>query len=242
MRDSLRRTLALTEFELGRIASAPATRVGVILFAALLVATEWVLPKTTGRSPEAGSAFGYAYLAAALITLRLGLAADREWAFDEYLTVNFVLPGQYLAAKVLALAGYLLAFGLYTFAVALVVAGGGVHVAGWHAVLFTLATWTFTPLILLVELVVDTRFPAVLGVLVLWVAVLLAELTYGIPALLDALGLVVQAYSFASLRPLGVRAGVAVPLVLLFLYPLWRLRLESGPPVFRFLGRGARGR
>lgn len=240
MRDWVRRAGGLLAFEFGRIAGALVTRAAVILFAALLVIAEWVVPLATGKAAEVGDAFGYAYFGAALFTLRLGLAADRESAFDEYLTVNFISPGQYVAAKVLALAGYLLAFGLYAFGVAALVTAGSVQVAGWYAVLFTLLSWTLTPLILLIELVMETRVPAVVGLLVLIIAAALAEGWYDRYTLVQVLGLLVRPYSWASLTPLGVRAFVVTPLVLLALYPFCALRLRSGRALPLLPGRARR--
>jgi hypothetical protein len=225
--DGAGRTLvrSLAAFELRRIARSRTTLLAGFLFAAVLALGQWAGARSSSRGQPDGM-FGYAYLLVAFLTLRFRLATDRETCLDEYLTANFVSPGQYLTGKVIALAGYLLALGVYAFGVAAAMSWGDIRYALWYAVLFTLVAWVFAPLVGLVEALVATRVPAIVVALAfVSAAVVMMALGSEPEPLLDLFGLHVQRFEYGSLGPLTVRATVAVPAGYLLLYSVVRRRL-----------------
>ena len=91
-------------------------------------------------------------------------------------------------------------------------------------VLMTLVVWMLLPALLLVEICIDTRYPALFVLLAFVATLIVGRLMLGPVAIVRLLGLDVERYVYASLGPLGVRALVSGWL-LVVLYPLCRLRL-----------------
>lgn len=216
---------ALAVFELCRRARSRITLLAGLLFAIVLALGHWV-----ARGPDAGGdpdrMFGYAYLLAALLTLRLGLAVDRESDFDEFLTANFISPVGYLTGKIVALAAFLLAFALYTFTIAIAMSLGDFRYAAWYTLLFTLMVWVFSPLVALVELGMTTRVPAMVVAIALVASMMvLAGLGKNPEIVVQAFGLNVKRYEYGTLWPLVARSAFAVPAAYAALYALLRRRL-----------------
>lgn len=224
MRAVIAQCSAVAVFELRQLVRARSTALGVASFFLLLALGHWAYWSARPPRPMDDRLFGYAYIAAMAFSLRLGLAADRERALDEYLVTNFVAPACYIGGKLLAAAAYLAAFGACAFAAALLLSAGEWTYALWYTLLFSLVAWVFLPAILLIELATDTRAPAAAAFVGFVVALVAVRQLYGAPVLVDALGLRVERFAFDTLAPLAARA-LAVPGILALLYPLCRWRL-----------------
>lgn len=227
--EKFRAVPAIAIFELRRIVRSSATLIVVATFPLVLMLGHSVSP----AGAEDDRYFGYAYLLVMFVTLRFRLATDRDLAFDEYVVTNLTTPSAYVVGKIIAVLTYLVSFGLYAFVVAVAVSAGDLRYGAWYAVLFTLVAWVFSPLVLLVEVVLRSRTPAlVVGLLYVATGTLLVGVGAGPDHLLTAFGLHVEAYRPSTLQPLAVRAVLAVPTVFagLVLFTGWKLR--SIPPAF----------
>lgn len=215
---------ALVGVELRRIARAPGTAVGVVGFLVLLAVGHWSYWTTLPPRPQDDHLFVWAYIIAMCGMLRFGLAEDRELDLDEYLVTNLVSPLRYMLSKLLAVTAMLGVFGAGAFVCAAAASAGDLRYAAWYTVVMTLVTWMLLPVLLLVELVIDSRYPAIF-VLISFVATLVAaRLVSGPMVIVELLGLDVERYVYSSLAPLAVR-GVVAAWLLAVLYPLCRLRL-----------------
>lgn len=218
------RVRALAAVELRRMMRAPGTLVGVAGFLVLLAVGHWSYWTSLPPRPEDDRLFVWAYIVAMCGMLRFGLAEDRELGIDEYLVPNLVPPFRYALSKLLATVAMLGIFGAGAFICAAAASVGDLQYAAWYTVLMTLVVWMLLPVLLLVEICIDTRYPALFVLLVFVATLIVGRLMLGPVAIVQLLGLDVQRYVYASLGPLGVRALVSGWL-LVVLYPLCRLRL-----------------
>jgi hypothetical protein len=218
------RVRALVGVELRRIARAPGTAVGVVGFLVLLAVGHWSYWTTLPPRPEDDHLFVWAYIIAMCGMLRFGFAEDRELDLDEYLVTNLVSPLRYVLSKLLAVAAMLGVFGAGAFACAAAASAGDLQYAAWYTVLMTLVTWMSLPALLLIELAIDSRYPAIFVLMAFAATLVAGRLVFGSLVIVEALGLDIERYAYASLAPLAVRAAVAAWL-LVVLYPLCRLRL-----------------
>lgn len=203
--------MPLASFEIWRFCGRRIVAVALLLFAALLAAgrvDQW-------RGEELahdGGFFGYAYLLAAVLLMRFGFAADRRLRFDEYLVVNHVSAPSYYTAKVLAMAGVLVGFGVIAAVLEAAFAGGNLADAFWLAAAFTLVAWIFAPFAMFVEMRLDTSVPAaavLLGFFALVLAEYLSLRRLVSVELLGLQGLIVG--DWRSLGPLAIRAVLFAP-------------------------------
>lgn len=218
------RLRALVAVELQRAMRSPGALVGVAGFLILLGVGHWSYWTSLPPRPEDDRLFVWGYIVAMCGMFRLGLSEDRELALDEYLVSNLVSPLRYALSKLLATIAVVGIFGAGAFVCAAAASAGDFQYAAWYTVLMTLVVWTLLPVLLLVELGIDTRYPALFVLLIFIAAVVVGRLALGPIAIVRVMGLELERYVYSSLAPLGVRALVA-GWVLVLLYPLWRLRL-----------------
>ena len=216
--------LDVAVFELRRVLRSPATVVGIIGFTVLLAVGHWSYWSALPPRATDDRMFGWAYIVAMCAILRFGFAEDRELRFDEYLVSNLVSPLRYALGKLVAVVVVLLAFGAVAALLGFILGAADGRYAVWYATLFTLVAWVYLPAILLVELVVATRYPTAFVFITFVVCVVFARMFVGVDAITNALGFDVARFDYASLEPLAVRALVS-PWLLILLYPLCRLRL-----------------
>lgn len=218
------RMRALVAVEVQRALRSPGALVGLSGFLILLGVGHWSYWTSLPPRPEDDRLFVWGYIVAMCGMFRLGLGEDRELALDEYLVSNLVSPLQYALSKLLATIAVVGIFGAGAFLCAAAASAGDIRYAAWYTVLMTLVVWTLLPVLLLVELGIDTRYPALFVLLIFIATVIVGRLALGPIAIVRVMGLEIERYVYSSLAPLGVRALVAA-WVLVLLYPLWRLRL-----------------
>lgn len=172
--------------------------------------------------------FGFGYIAAAAMVVRLGWADDRVRGFDEYLTVNFVHARDYLGAKLLALLGTIAAAGAFGFLAALAISGGDPVYAGWYAAAYSIEAALLVPLIVGIECASDVTVPAPAAILVFFVAALIAEPLVGIERLMTWIGLPDRPYDPAQLARFAGRVLIIDVMALALLYPACARRLGDG--------------
>lgn len=231
MKEFFRHTAAVATFELRRMGRSRSTILGILAFAALLAIGHWSYWKALPPRPEDDRLFGYAYVAAMILCLRFGLADDRATRFDRFLGDNLISPIRLLAGKLQAVAAFLLLFGAYAFTLALAFSTGEWVYAWWYVLRFTLTAWVFLPIVVLVEVAMDMRYPVAVvltGFMILMVA---ADPLVGVETVTDALGLRAKRFQFGTLTPLTGRAILATG-ALVLLYPLctWRMMGWSHRP------------
>lgn len=226
MRVLLRQTQAVTTLELMRVARARATPVALVGFVALLALGQWLHLRALHPRPDDDRLFGYAFLAALMIGLRFGFSTDRKHGTEQLMLGNLIQPAALYLGKVVALTATLLIFTGIALLSAAIISTGDWNFALWYALVMMLAIWLFTPLILLMELGMETRYPGLAAFASFVVLVAIATFTIGAPKLTQLLGFELQRFNYATLQPLAWRTLLAA-LALGFLYPLWRWR--AGP-------------
>ncbi|HEX7049691.1 MAG TPA: hypothetical protein VF188_05715 [Longimicrobiales bacterium] len=227
MMRGIERTVAVARFELRRLLRSRSTLIAIACFLMVLAAGHWSYWASMPPRAADDRLFGYAYIGAMILSLRLGLAADRDLGLDAFLVRNFVAPVEYLAGKVLAVAVQLVGFGVLAFVAALALSAGEWEYATWYVLLFTLVAWLFLPGVLLAELVVRTRYPVAAVVVGFVIALAIGEAFSDVLVWVSALGLDVERFAYATLEPLVWRCAGAT-LLLVLLYPLSLLRLPGG--------------
>lgn len=169
---------------------------------------------STGRVGEAN-------LALLAFTLYGGFGVDRELAFDQLVTSNWVGPWRYIVAKLLSLALVLLIATSLVAATVLAASSGAWDHAVWYSLLFLLLGAYFLPIVLFVELGMESRLPMVGAILLVGVAMLVVAVVAGPPAApVWLLGALPRPYRLETLGPLAGRAlSFSLPLAfgLLFL-------------------------
>src|SRR5690606_7631714 len=183
------RVRALAAVELRRMMRAPGTLVGVVGFLILLAVGHWSYWTTLPPRPEDDRLFVWAYIVAMCGMLRFGLAEDRELAIDEYLVPNLISPLRYALSKLLATTAMLGVFGAGAFACAAAASAADLQYAAWYTVLMTLVVWMLLPALLLVEICIDTRYPALFVLLAFVATLIVGRLMLGPVAIVRLLGL-----------------------------------------------------
>lgn len=216
----------LIRLEATRARRAPTTGLALALFA-LVHGSGWAMGGSTDRL------FGYAYLVSLALGFRPELRGDMRAGFTDLITVSLSTPRRYATAKVAVAAGWPVALGAGGWALALVLSGGDVEFATWHAALMgtTGALCVFPALV--VDAKLGARFPVALVYLGA-VMVGLGMLGSGVESqqILAWAGLDVTRGEWASLGPAGVRALMGLALGWVFV--CWsvspaRRRRESAP-------------
>jgi hypothetical protein len=210
---SLARAAAVGRLEAKRALLAQGTARGVAIFA---------VAHAVGRWQGAGSdgLFVLGFLAGYTLAFSPGLSADRGLSFDRLMVLNLVSPWDYAAGKAWAMLAWTAGFAAFCWAVAAAVPGGGLRFAGWFGALAFLMALTALPAVVATDLLLGTRLPGAVALILACVALVVAlALGADPPEVLSALGLLVTPYSYASLVPLLLRScvGLAVAPVLVAL-------------------------
>jgi hypothetical protein len=161
-----------------------------------------------------------------MIGLRFGFSSDRRLGVERLLVCNLIRPVAFFAGRLAAVIVVLLTFTVFTTITAGLLSAGDWRYATWYSLLFGLITWLFIPVMLLAELVMDTRYPGPAVFIVFVVVVAITSITVGVQPLINFLGFTVPRFSYVGLAPLAWRALIIIG-ILLLLYPIWHWRLSG---------------
>lgn len=217
----------IASFELRRRLRAGATVIGVVGFVVLLAVGHYLHWRALPPRPASARLFGYGYILAVIAAFHLGISDDRIRGMDRFLIGNLITPARYVAGKLLGSVIFLAGLGVFTFVVALALSLGDISYAAWYAISFTLVTWLFLPVMLVVELLMETRHGGAVVLVLFFAAVATLTPFYGSLTVGGWLGLQLEHLDFGTLVPLLVRAPIA-GVLLVILYPLCRWRLGAG--------------
>lgn len=223
MRFDPRQLAAVTRLELIRRVRSPLTLIAIISLAFLVMIGEWLHWKATRARPGDERLLGHAIILAALLGLRFGFSTDRGDGSERLLAGNLVSYPAYFFGKVLALLASISALATTAFILSTVVSAGDWQYALWYTLSASLAISLFTPLLLMVELGMDTRVPGP-AVLVIFASVaLITAITSGADTFLRLMAFTMSRPDYSTLLPLVYRVGIALALTILA-YPIWRWR------------------
>jgi hypothetical protein len=220
MNERLRQIQAVTLLELARFARSRSTAIALGGFTALTALGQWLHWRTLPPRPDDDRLFGYAFLLAIMIGLRLGFSSDRRSGSSQLLIGNLVRPPNLFVGKFAALLVALLAFTGYTIIATGLLSAGDWSYALWYSLLFALVVWLFVPAMLLVELTMETRYPGPVVFVAFVAAITIASITKGAHPLIDLLGFNTTRLDYTSLTPLAWRSFSATGMVVI-LYPIW---------------------
>lgn len=226
MRTLIRQTHAVINLELMRTARAPATTVALCGFISVLILGQILHLKALPPRPDDDRFFGYAFLIAAMIGLRLGLSTDRKRGSDQLLLGNLIRPAALYLGKIITLACNLLIFAGAAALCATISTAGDWNFALWYTVVMTLTIWCYMPLLLLTELSMDTHYPGPAAFALFVLLVVIGAAIIGADQIVQLLGFQTQRFTYSSLIPLARRTLLATCTLALG-YPLWRWR--TGP-------------
>jgi len=219
---ALRRSLAFARFEAARALRSR----GLLLAAAV-----FLLVHATGRWLVDGDdhLFGVGFLLAFAVACRPALSEDRERFFDRLLLLHLLSPVEYAVGKTIATVAWTSTFAAASFAVALLVGRGDLLFAGWYALLFLLLALAALPFVFSIDVVLATRVPAAVFLLLTMVTLFAAVAVGTDPERIQAvLGLRSSRYHFETLVPLLVRALAALATVPVVVLAGLRLRSRRG--------------
>jgi len=212
--------VAVAAFELRRRLRDPLTLGGMIGFAVILGIGAWFYWSSLPPRPRNARLFGEAYLLATMIAWHAGLAADRMSKFDVYLTANFVSARTLYFAKISVALVCVAAFSLLAFVLAVAASAGDFAYAAHYTGLFLLAAIFALPAIVLIELVLNTRHPIPILVVLFFTALALVSKFGDVQQLISRLGM------GGTIGPVGATVRSAAALVVaVAMDPLFRLRL-----------------
>lgn len=192
-------------------------------FTAIMALGQWLYWSALPPRPEDDRLLGHALLLAYLIGLRFGFSSDRILGSERFLVENLVRPAAYFFGKFIALLTSLLAMMILAIITATALSAGNWNHALWHSLTIALAICLFSPILLLVELTMETRFPGPVVLVLFAMAGLTASFTIGVQPLIEFLAFTMERLDYQSLVPLAWRAAAALGITGL-LYPLWRWR------------------
>lgn len=225
-RNTLRQAVAVARLELVRARHTPATFVALLCFTAVLALGHWLYWRALPPRPEDDRLLVHAFILAATIGLRFGIASDRAQGSELFLVGNLVGPAAYFFGKLTALLASLLVLTVSALVTATILSAGDWNHALWYSLTSALAVCLFIPILLLVESVMETRFPGAAAFVLFVVITLTASITFGTKPLVEFLGLDMERLDYRSLLPLAGRAAAALGLTGL-LYPIWRRRASG---------------
>lgn len=232
MKQLLAQAYAIARLELTRVVRSSSTLIALIGFTTLLAVGQWLHWQALPPRPDDDRLFGYAFLIAAMIGLRFGFSSDRRLGIERLLVGNLIRPIAFFAGRLAAVIVVLLTFTVFTTITAGLLSAGDWRYATWYSLILALTTWLFIPVMLLAELVMDTRYPGPAVFIVFVVAVAITSITVGVQPLIDFLALDVLRLDYATLAPLAWRA-LLVSGVMVLIYPIWYWRLRGRVTVER---------
>jgi|GEM_PF-2126000 len=217
---------AVIWLESKRLLGARSTPIALGIFVLLLVLGQWLHWRSLPPRPTGDRLFGYAYLSAAVLLLHSGLAIDRRHGSEGLLVYNLVNPNRYFYGKVIALAMTILGLGAFAFTTTILVTFGEFSYTLWYSLYFTLIAALFLPLLVLIELLLDTRYPGLALFALFVITLLIISVTIELGVVVDLLGLNTRRFEFSSLIPISWRIPAGW-ILLPPLYQLWLWRMAS---------------
>jgi hypothetical protein len=209
--------------ELRRTLHDRMTWIGVLGFTVILGVGAWLYWNALPPRPANGRLFGESYLLATMIAWHAGFARDRASKFDMYLAANFVHPAALFFAKVSAALAIVGGFSAIAFAFAVASSAGDIRYAAHYTLVFSFAAVLALPAIVLIELVLNTRNPVPILIILFFTSLALYSRFGDARAFIGTLGL------DGSTQIPGTAARCAIALALTAaLYPLFKLRM-GGP-------------
>jgi hypothetical protein len=213
----------MLRFEVTRTLRDPLCVAALCAFAIILALGAWLYWRALPPRPQNSRFFGEAYLAALVIGWHAGFARDRQCRFDVYLAANFVSSRTLYFAKVTAALLWLAALSLITFLLATATSAGDTGYAAHYTILFVLASILLVPGLVLVELLLNTRYPVPILLLFLLAVLGIYSRAADVQRLIGALGMDGRIEAV----PAVLRSLVALAITVA-LYPCYQLRLGSG--------------
>lgn len=226
MKETMQQTAAVTRLELTRTWAMPATRVALITFLALTAVGQYLYWRALPPRPVDDRLLAHAFLLAAMIGLRIGISGDRTLGSESLMVGNLIRPAAYFFGKLGAFLSALLALTAIAFAYASVISAGDWRHALWYSTAIALVICLFTPLILAIELLMQTRYPGPAALVIFSVAMIIAGITTGVEPVVNILALDMTGLDFHTLPPLAARS-VAALILTAIMYGLWRPRARG---------------
>lgn len=208
-----------------------------VIFAAalslsLIILGAWQYHQALPPRPQDDRLFGYAYLLFAVLALHTGIARDRPDRFDAFLAGNLMPLRDVFVARILVLLLIIVAIGVSAMAIGLITSRGDVAFAIWYPLLFTSVFLVFLPVIVLAEVVFNTRYPVAIVMLLFMTSMTALRHLGKAQPFLKVLGLDVERFDYADLTGLLARSVVALVATFACL-PLYSWRV--GAPLRRGL-------
>jgi hypothetical protein len=198
----------------------PYTWIGVLAMAGLLGTGAYFYWQSLPPRPSGGRLFGEAYIVGLVIGFHSGCARDRQYNFDRYIVANFVTPASLYFGRLLCALAFLLAYGISAFLCALAYSRGDVGYAAHYTQLLFLASLVMLPMVVAIELVLNTRMPVAILVILFFVFLMVYGRSHDPQNLMRVLGFTEKVtFGGVALRTLIALAVSAL------LFPLfwWRL-------------------
>lgn len=212
--------LRIARFEVQRTLRDPYTWIGVTAFALLASAGAYVYWQSLPPRSPGARVFGEAYLLGLVIAFHTGIARDRQYNFDHYLAANFEAPADLYFGHVVGALAFLLSFGAVAFLFALALSLGDLSFAVEYPLQMLFASLLMLPFIVALELMLNSRLPVPVLLIIFFVFLVLYARIYDVKQLSRAIGLE------GTLGIAGVLLRVGIVLLLTAgLYPLFVKRL-----------------
>lgn len=215
----MRNLVRVAAFECRRFLRDRYSRVALAAFVLVAAAGAYFYWRSLPPRPPGSRLFGDAYILALVIAYHAGLARDRMYQFDRYLMANFSDERDFYFGHLLATLGALVLFALTAFAVGVALALGDVGFAAYYAQKMLYVSLLMLPLLIALELLLNSRTPVPLVLVMFFVLALLWGRANDTRQFYVLLGIELD------LRHGGAWLRVAIALALSAgLYPLFRLR------------------
>ncbi|HEY0672270.1 MAG TPA: hypothetical protein VGD27_08395 [Longimicrobiales bacterium] len=210
----------IARFELQRTLRDPYTWIGVAAFVVLASAGACVYWQSLPPRPPGARVFGEAYLLGLVIAFHTGIARDRQYNFDQYLAANFEAPAYLYFGHIVSALMFLLSFGAGAFLFALALSLGDLSYAAEYPLQMLFASLLMLPFIVALELMLNSRLPVPVLLIIFFVFLVLYARIYDVNRLSRVLGL----EGTLGIAGVLLRVGVAL-LLTAALYPLFVKRL-----------------
>ena len=213
-------TLQIARFELRRMLRDPYTWCGLVAFMLVAGAGAYFYWQSLPPRPTGSRLFNDGYMLALVFALHCGLARDRQYRFDRYLVANFASTPGFYFGHLLATVAFLVLLYAFGLAYGTVLALGDAGFALEYASRFFYYSLLMLPFVVLLELLLSTRLP----VPVLLIVFVLAGLLYSRIGELNKLFGLLGMDDGVPVAGAIARAAAAL-LLAAALYPLFRKRL-----------------
>lgn len=221
----------LLRLGLSRLLHDRMTWVGVFAFAVIFAIGSWLYWQSLPPRAQGSRLFGEAYLFAVVLAFHVDIARNRAADFDTFLVANFTRPIELYFAKIVVALAFLLGLATVAFLLAAILSGGSLSFAAHYTTLFLLASVVMLPAVVVVELILTTRYPVAILIIAFFAFLAVYSRGNDVRHLLAVLGMNGEmAAGPAFLRTLIALAATAA------CYPLYRMKLGkrslagSAPP------------